>query len=284
MAITIKTSWQQVNGGKELEEGRNASRWSAARLFHAVCDTISVDNVGAILNHDDIPDLGEGFSVTYPFLTCRRVRVLDPKGPYLFNVLAEYSGKDSPLNDPWKYSIRGQQSMEEVGYDAAGHAYVNPLGHPITGCKRRFCDLVINLTRNEASAAFAQSTTYRNSVNAATVTINGVAYSAGTCLLDDINADNVVEYPDYYWPINYVVAIRADGWTRKELCKGNYYWDGTYTSTGGKRLVAAKTTDGAQYRTVRLAADGTLLPDDGNDVYQTFQDFPSVSWTPLGFA
>lgn len=283
MGVTkITESWKQVNAGKELEAGVNASVWTAAKLFQAVCDTISPDNVVAILNHEDIPALGDGFSETYPYLTCRRVRVLDPRGPMLYNVVAEYSGKDSPLLQPWKYTVDGEDSVEEFNADAVGKAYLNPLGHPIVGIRRPVSDLVITMTRNEATATFGQATDYRNSVNSETVTINGVAYAAGKCRLKNIRAANVVESPAYYWAMDYVIAVRADGWKRRELCKGNYYWDGTYVG-GRKRLVAARTNDGAQFRTVRLSIDGQLLADDADDVYQEFDDFPPVSWTPLGF-
>lgn len=284
MAITITSTWERVNGSKEFKASNTTSKWSAQRIFQAVCDPISVDNAIAVLNHADIPALGDGYSETYPYLTCRRVRVMDPKGGKLFNVLAEYSGEDSAILDPWKYSIRGSKSLEEVSYDAMGKAYVNALGHPLIGIKRPFYDLAINLTRNEASATFAQSTTYRGSVNSAIVTINGVAYAAGTCLLEDISGDNVPDAFAPYWPITYAIMIRADGWKRKELNKGNYYWDGTYVSGGYKRLVAARTTDGGQYRTVRLALDGSKLADDADDVYLEFDDAKIANWGPLALA
>ncbi|HOQ59500.1 MAG TPA: hypothetical protein PKZ08_02640 [Vicinamibacterales bacterium] len=280
--VKVVPSWKQVNASVELDAGVNASTWTAAKLFHVVCDTITNDNAIAILNHQDIPVLGEGFSESYPYLTCRRVRVLDPRGPYLYNVVAEYSGKDSPLLQPWKYAVDGEESVEEFNADAVGKSYLNPLGHPIIGIRRPVSDLLVTLTRNEAAPSFAQSTSYRNSVNAETVTINGIAYAAGKCRLKNIRAVNVIESPSYYWSMDYVVAIRGDTWKRRELCKGNYYWDGTYVG-GSKRLVAARTSDGAQYRTVRLDLDGRQLAESADDVYQEFDDFPPVSWTPLGF-
>jgi len=289
--VNVKESWSKAN----CAIGRGASagiiEGTAAKGFTVLFNSCSNSNVLlAVLANDGVqhvPALGEAFDVANPGMLCRRVRVVNPLGPLLYEVLAEYGTANSVLGVPVaapRIQWAGQKVMEAVNFDAAGVAYKNSIGDIITGVQRPFYDLVYTHTRNEAAATFAKSG-YRGTLNSGSQTLDGTSYAAKLCLMENIQAARVLSVDNwYYWEVTYTIIIRNTivgatdyGWQRRELNKGP-----RYRPTAGAAPKMVKDLDGRSE--ARLAADGTLLADAAADIAVLFDDYSAVSWAALGLS
>ena len=99
-------------------------------------------------------------------------------------------------------------------YDSRGYPLVNTAGDLYEGLSRKVRTRVVNVTGNFASVPqflFDLSDT----VNAAAVTIHGVSYPAGSCLLTDVDMPDEPSRDkagNLYLPISYKVEINPMGW------------------------------------------------------------------------
>ncbi len=99
-------------------------------------------------------------------------------------------------------------------YDSRGYPLVNTAGDIYEGLSRKVRTRVVNVTANFASIPnwlFELSDT----INADAVTIHGVSYPAGVCLLTDIDMPDEPSRDkdgNLYWPISYKVEINPMGW------------------------------------------------------------------------
>jgi hypothetical protein len=99
-------------------------------------------------------------------------------------------------------------------YDSRGYPLVNTAGDLYEGLSRKVRTRVVNVTANFASVPqflFDLSDT----INAAAVTIHGVSYPAGSCLLTDVDMPDEPSRDKagaLYLPISYKVEINPMGW------------------------------------------------------------------------
>ena len=99
-------------------------------------------------------------------------------------------------------------------YDSRGYPLVNTAGDLYEGLSRKVRTRVVNVTANFASVPqflFEMSDT----VNNAAVTIHGVSYPAGSCLLTDVDMPDEPSRDkagNLYLPVSYKVEINPMGW------------------------------------------------------------------------
>jgi hypothetical protein len=141
-----------------------------------------------------VPQTGAFWGTGAPYLVCARVRNLDPQNPFVFRVLCEYAGQNSPLSQPPILREGGQEHEEEIGYDAMGKVYQNTNGQRLSGMSRPFYDGVFTITRNEATDQFVGSDAWRGVVNLATLTLGSWSWAAKKVLIRNITSPRQV-YP-----------------------------------------------------------------------------------------
>ena len=99
-------------------------------------------------------------------------------------------------------------------YDSRGYPLVNTAGDLYEGLSRKVRTRVVNVTANFSAVPqflFELSDT----VNAAAVTIHGVSYPAGSCLLTDVDMPDEPSRDkagNLYLPISYKIEINPMGW------------------------------------------------------------------------
>jgi hypothetical protein len=139
-----------------------------------------------------IPAVGSPWGAAEPGLVCMRVRTLDPQNWFVYRVLCEYGGQNSPLSQLPILREGGQEHEEEIGYDAMGKLYQNTNGQRLTGYTRPFSDQVWTLTRNEATDMFVGSGDWRGVVNSDTVVLGSQSWAAKKVLIRNITSPRQV--------------------------------------------------------------------------------------------
>lgn len=111
-------------------------------------------------------------------------------------------------------------------------------------------------------------------------------FPAYYAMMDTISA-NLVEREandgtkSYYWEVTYKIKFRNDGttqpWKLKLMHQGTRYKD-----ANGKIVEYVGESGGAGTGLINLAADGTLLPDNGQINYREFNSHRVMAWHNLG--
>jgi len=247
--VNVYEKWSGVSGEVEETDVLGSQRGSTVRAFTVLYDTIeshltAVDATG-------IPNIGAQHN-TWSWLYCRRKRAV-PLGPFLFEVVCEYWGEDSPLAKPAKISWQEASSTDEVDEDPDGNPYVNTVGDPLTGIMRETADPVRVYTRNEASYPTATMFAYWNRVNSDTVLTSWVA---GTARMLPITAERTDNGSVFYYVVTYRTQFRADGWNIRVPNKGR-----RFRATAGGPLLSVRDALGME--TALLRENGTLLNGTG---------------------
>jgi len=268
--VDVQESWSGVNASVEQATGFGATNWFASKRFTVLFDAAAT-HLDA-LTAAGIPANGDAYSGTYGAPHCVRRRA-NPLGPFLYEVIAEYAGKDSPLLEPYDYRWSSATTNEPIDRDADGDMLVNPCGDPYVGIARPFSDPVWTVSRNEASDPSSTQYAYWNAVNSATFK----SWPAKTAFMHPMESYRVVDGASYYWRVTYRVQFRKSGWRPRVRVEGK-----RYRPTAGAEPVPVKDRLGVE--TALLQADGTLLPDGGTPLYEYLDIFSAVDFTPLGIS
>lgn len=270
--VNVQEKWSGTNGQFEQTNAVGAQQGFGTRVFTVLYDT------GAVALHMDaidatgIPDIGDQYPSGYTWLACRRKRAV-PLGPMLFEVVCEYSGKDSPLTEAAEKHWEDASSTEPTDTDGDGNLLVNAVGDPVVGLSKDVADPVYVFRQNESSYPSATMQSYWNRVNSDT--FMGWSANCARCL--PITATRQDDGSSYYWVVTYRFQFRADGWNHRYVNEGK-----RYRPTAGADPVMVKDRLGIE--TALLAADGTLLPDGDTPVWYEKPIYPSIAFAALGIS
>ena len=185
-----------------------------------ILSTSETDPITTILGASGLPAKGN----SHPEKTAAIVTDLDCDhhdevlNVWYYNV--RYSTKIQTREDAEYASQRVKGGMRSGSvdvpafYDARGYPLVNTAGDLYEGLSRKVRTRVVNVTANFASVPqflFEMSDT----VNSAAVTIHGVSYPAGSCLLTDVDMPDEPSRDKagaLYLPISYKIEINPNGW------------------------------------------------------------------------
>jgi len=189
--VKVTESWKQPGADIEGWPGVRPVVVGTHRIFTVKFDVASKDNQANALFANDgttaVPPVGSYWDSAASYLTCRRVRCLDPIGPTLFRVICEYSGMASPFTQAPILRYSGMRHAEEVGHDATGRPYRNTVGQRLTGHMRDFYDKVFTLTRNEATDLNVGGD-WRGVVNSGNLTLGDFTWGAKKVKIEDVSA------------------------------------------------------------------------------------------------
>jgi hypothetical protein len=185
-----------------------------------ILSTSETDSITTILGASGLPAKGS----SHPEKTAAIVTDLDCDhhdevlNVWYYNV--RYSTKIQTREDAEYASQRVKGGMRSGSvdvpafYDSRGYPLVNTAGDLYEGLSRKVRTRVVNVTANFSAVPqflFELSDT----VNAAAVTIHGVSYPAGSCLLTDVDMPDEPSRDKagaLYLPISYKIEINPNGW------------------------------------------------------------------------
>ena len=185
-----------------------------------ILSTSETDSITTILGASGLPAKGS----SHPEKTAAIVTDLDCDhhdevlNVWYYNV--RYSTKIQTREDAEYASQRVKGGMRSGSvdvpafYDVRGYPLVNTAGDLYEGLSRKVRTRVVNVTAN-FSAVPNWLFEYADTVNNAAVTIHGVSYPAGSCLLTDVDMPDEPSRDkagNLYLPISYKIEINPNGW------------------------------------------------------------------------
>ena len=255
--VNVKERWSGINGQIEQTNIEGAQRGVAARAYTVLFDAAPA--IYDVIDAAGIPDIGEQHPDAN-WIACRRKRAV-PLGPFLYDVVCDYAGQDSPLIAPAQISWQEASSTELVDRDSDGNALVNGAGEPYQ-VSVPISDLVAVITRNEAAYPYATMYAYWNAVNSDVV---AGTWPAGTVKMLPITAVRQDDGTTYYYVITYRMQFRSldadgkGGWPPRVPNKGK-----RYRAVAGGDLLRVRDLLGIDE--ALLNADGTLLNGIGAEI------------------
>jgi len=187
---------------------------------YEILSTSETDSITTILSASGLPAKG----ASHPEKTAAIVTERDCDhhdevlNVWYFNV--RYSTKITTREDAEYSSQRVKGGMRSGSievpafFDSRGYPLVNTAGDLYEGLSRKVRTRVVNVTANfNAVPQFLFELS--DTVNAAAVTIHGVSYPAGSCLLTDVDMPDEPSRDkagNLYLPVSYKVEINPMGW------------------------------------------------------------------------
>ena len=224
--VNVTQSWEGRNSHIQQEQGIAATSSGTVKKYTDLLDS-ATNGEKTALRAAGIPSIADAHpSSTSEKAWSKRAEVI---GPLLYGVTVEYTGKDSPLLDPYEISGGSAHSTEQVDRDAEGNTICNPNGERLAGLTRKISDPFLSITRNEATRPSTVIRNYTDAVNSDTFD----GWPAGQAYMDDISFTRVVDGTTYYYRVTYKILFRSDGWEKRVLCEGHTYWTGK--KINGKR-------------------------------------------------
>ena len=284
--VNVVEKWSDTNGSRSRINIANAKQSSAARGF-----TVLFDGTAGpydALMAAGVPSIGDLMPV-WTGMACHRKRAV-PLGPFLYEVVCEYWGKDSPLTEPDQLSWQEASADVPVDADADGDPLLNTVGDPLVGLTKEVADPVYVCTRNEATYPSSTMFAYWNAVNSDTILTDWVAETARMLPITASKQDDGVSY---FWAVTYRIQLRADSWRERVPNKGKRY---RVEADGAIAIVR----DRLGIEEALLRENGTLLNDNGTSsvteggtsttsggsaeptVWLTPLLYPKVAFAPLG--
>jgi len=266
--VNVQRTWSGEESSSERGDGKNQKLKSKRSTYTVLFDSIATaeDAEGAT----GIPVLDEPH-VDDAEVICFR-RSATPRGPFLWDVRCEFAGEGSPLTQPYDRHWTDSSSVEEVDTDYQGYAVRNPVGDRYTGLTMDVGDPVYVVTRNEAVFPESKALEYRYAVNSQ----SWGGFDAYQWRMFPITGDRIVSGANYYWRVTYRIQLRGT-WRRRVLVEGKRCFDAY------GRAVVVRDADGLpRSEPARLDANGYLLSDAADDVWQYFDLYPPKNFGVLG--
>lgn len=201
--------------------------------------------------------------------------------PFFWNVTVSYSSdkelNDDPLLDDPDISWGSQKFQEPIVDDINGDAVVNSAGDPFDPpIMRDVSREVVTITANVASVP-AWVFSYKDRLNNATITIDGISILAEKAKCDDITVANKAERNEIeYYPLTIRLSLREEGWAKQVLDVGFNEIDGS----AGRAAILLD--DGTEPKSpVPLDGNGQRLsnPTTETAVILSFDIYPQVDFT-----
>lgn len=201
--------WKQDEDGAE----------TVVDVYEVVSDTYA-ETITAVLGASGLPAKGASHPEKTTAIVVRRSADQLEDAQHVWHVKAEYSTSLQTREDAEALSQRVRGGMQSASmeipawYDARGYPLVNTAGDFYSGLTRRQRLRTVPCTFNFTSIPnwfFELSDT----INAAAVTIHGVTYPPGTCMLTDIDMPDEPQRDKagtLYWPVTYRITINPSGY------------------------------------------------------------------------
>lgn len=129
---------------------------------------------------------------------------------------------------PPRYAIGTAPYQKVLHKDLEGTPFVNSAFQPLDDQAATVDDgrVILSMDRVEAANPIAKARAYKNAVNTDAVTLDGETFAIGTLYLPAITGSDDWQNGVHYWDVHYEFHVDEDGWIRKSLDKGTYYYDG----------------------------------------------------------
>ncbi len=274
------TSFLEIHDGRDGADdvrGRTAVR-RYTRVFRATTND-DFDDANTVVAHASCPRLG----TVYPndigaWCKGRRANSINKR---LWIVTATYSSEremeEDPAADPPQFTWSTQQFQKPFAKDRNGKAIVNSAGDPydppVEGDDSRWSCTV---TRNVASVP-TWLLGYKDAVNSAAFTIDGISVNAGAAKLQSINIGPLQTRNDISFRQLSLTITFAESFDAEVLDAGFHYKDDddrkAITLADGSYPTAPVLLDGA----------GAVLanPNQDNAVYNTHEIYQEKSFSVL---
>jgi hypothetical protein len=213
MAATAKLyrrgQWQQDEDGTETV----VDVWE-------ITTTTETDTITTVVTATGIPAKGASHPEKTTAIVVNRQLSQDDEVLTRYLMQVTYSTAITTREDQAYASQRVKGGMRSGSiavpafYDARGYPLVNSAGDLYEGLTRKVRTRVVNVTANFATIPqflFELADT----INLSAVTIHGVSYPAGCCLLRDVEMPDEPERDvagSLYWPISYTIEINPGGY------------------------------------------------------------------------
>ncbi len=274
--VDVQQSWSRSGGGREQGDGIDNFRSWSAEGYTALFDAVGSTQIDA-LTGTGVPQIGDTLAADVS-QKAQRYRAV-PLGPYLWEIIVEYGGKNSPLSEAYERSWTGQMTTEAIDEDADGDPIENVVGERLVGVTADFVDQIYTVSRNELVFPRSLVRLYQNSINED----DFIGYLIGEVRIGIVSGRRIVDGETYYWNVTYPFICRTGGWRTRMLNEGRRHWTGKLTSSGAKHIGWVKLGDGQNTPTpVKLAADGKLLGSGDDDVWLEFDLKPDRNYGLLG--
>ena len=218
--IEVQVKSEELKTAKGIRTG--------TRVYDVTSDDVDDDVHGAETADDGttaIPSIGDAWDGT--LTTClvigRSVKHGGDDDPLYYEVTIEYSSEqtgqeiENPLSRPTQYSYDDNIVQEPYFRDTDDLPVTNSAGDDFAALPSRGAsEGVIVVTRNVSSFNDLTAESYRNTINSANKTINGVTYTARTLLIAGWSATGPhLENGVTFWTETIRIAKRAATWDDK---------------------------------------------------------------------
>jgi len=184
-----------------------------------ILSTSETDSITTILSASGLPAKGASHPEKTAAIVVERDCDHHDEVLNVWYMNVRYSTKITTREDqPWnlqrvKGGMRSGSIEVPAFFDSRGYPLVNTAGDLYEGLSRKVRTRVVNVTANfNAVPQFLFELS--DTVNAAAVTIHGVSYPAGSCLLTDVDMPDepTRDEAGLYLPVSYKVEINPMGW------------------------------------------------------------------------
>jgi hypothetical protein len=219
-----------------------------------------------------------------PWIYVKNKRVSMWNGPFHWQVTVEYEYVENPLTQPYTAEWLFSTSNEPVDRDREDNALVNSADEPWDpAITEEASDLVLRITRNEASYDPAVAAEFKRSVNSATF----LWFPPKTVKCSVFEGVRTRVANLWYAKVNYEFVIRLEkdkldnyiGWKRRILDQGLR----TKDAQGNYTLI--RDSEGDPITTpVKLNGLGQKLTSGADPVFLIYETKRLTDYSPLGFA
>lgn len=186
---------------------------------YEILSTSETDSITTILGASGLPAKGASHPEKTAAIVVERDCDHHDEVLNVWYMNVRYSTKITTREDqPWnlqrvKGGMRSGSIEVPAFFDSRGYPLVNTAGDLYEGLSRKVRTRVVNVTANfNAVPQFLFELS--DTVNAAAVTIHGVSYPAGSCLLTDVDMPDepTRDEAGLYLPVSYKIEINPMGW------------------------------------------------------------------------
>lgn len=259
------TEWHEIHNGRDgdVETGKYRTVRRYTRMFRATTDS-NADDAYTIRTYVSCPRIGDAHN-NDPSAWCRKVTPRNEsfsKKVWIVTCLysSEFELSDNPLNDPAEIDWEATTFTRPYYFDKDGAWILTTAGGfpnpPLEGDDARW---VVNVRKNLAAVP-TWVLTYKNTVNSAIFTLDGVVIAARQAKLSSIKISAKQERNDStYRVVSFAFHLADDGdtWDKKWLNQGVWAVD----PLDAEQRVRCTDKDGAFLDSGMLDADGLQIDD-----------------------
>lgn len=288
MAVTnVDLTWRGDSGELARKDGGQLLTLSHTDVYTVLVDnTPTPDTSFTVAADSNIPQPGSAHPQN-AFLFVDKV-IPRRTGPITFDVTVKYKTNEwdndngqNPINVPARYSYRTVKTEGEIDETVDGKLIQTAAGEKITGIRRSFSDLALEVTKNVLAFNPRTFWNYIDHVNSDV--FHG--FPPGTAYVNDLSA-NFQTYEDFgYWEISAVIIFRnpirtspSKAWYARTVHEGFYY-----KNSAGDIVRAKDDEDKDTVVPVKLSTSGGQLALDAEPNWLEFKILADAAFNGMGF-